>query len=215
VEQERDAVIKPLGAVLSRHPCFSGAFLTEEGSVVFVVDSARLVALAPEKIGDASRAGVDGSGDREGEAARHRVLVVDDSPSLRLLTTRQLEGIGCEVVTAKDGQQALERLRGGQFDLVITDLEMPRLNGFGLLREMRADARWTGMPVVVITTRESANYRAEAAKLGAIDYLIKPMGVARLAAVVRQVFTVISGGAVESKTDGGCQSTDTGTRNEL
>ena len=212
VEQKRDAVVKPLGAILGRHPCFTGAFLTGEGSVVFVVDCESLVALTP-------RADLDGHGQgdagSDGVGARHRVLVVDDSPSLRLLTSRYLEGIGCQVVTANDGQQALDRLSGGEFDLVITDLEMPRLNGFGLLREMREDARWVEMPVVVITTRESADYRAQAAELGAVDYLIKPLAVARLTAVVREILPVNTGGAVGTETDGDCQATDTGTRNDL
>lgn len=212
VEQKRDAVVKPLGAILARHPCFTGAFLTGEGNVVFVVDSESLVALTP-------RTELPGQGQGEGAAdradARRRVLVVDDSPSLRLLTTRYLEGIGCEVVTANDGQQALDRLSGDEFDLVITDLEMPRLNGFGLLREMREEGRWEKMPVVVITTRESAEYRAQAAELGAVDYLLKPLGLARLTAVVRRILPVNAGGAAGGETDGDCQSTDTGTRNDL
>lgn len=214
VDQKRDVVVKPLGAVLGRHPCFSGALLTAEGRVVFVIDVERLLNLPA--LHSRPRVAERSSNPRQSadQQPRHRVLVVDDSPSLRLLTTRQLEGMGCEVVTANDGLQALERLRGARFDLVISDLEMPRLDGFGLLREMRADGRWLETPSVVVTTRESAEYRATAAELGVFEYLIKPLTVTRLAAVVGRALSIGATDSGKTNANAGCFPADAQPRNQ-
>jgi chemosensory pili system protein ChpA (sensor histidine kinase/response regulator) len=185
VEQKRDVAVKPWAAVLEKHVCYTGAILSAEGRIFVVVDVARLVALPP--LNSKPLVGSNDPGQIEANILerRNRVLVVDDSPSLRLLTTRQLEGMGWEVVAAVDGLQGMEKLRQGTFDIVITDLEMPRLNGFELLREMRADQRWQAMPVVIVTTRESVAHRSKATELGVIEYLIKPLSMGRLTSAVK------------------------------
>lgn len=214
IEQERDVVLKPLGEILGRHSCFSGALLTTEGRVVFVADVARLVALPPIILTPKVAATeVNERGD--GIACRRRILVVDDSPSLRLLTTRQLEGQGYDVITANDGQQALSRLAEASIDLVITDLEMPRLNGFGLVRKLREDPRWKSFPVVIVTTRDSTEYRETATQLNVLDYLIKPLTVTRLNAVVQRALPAVNEANSKSDDDVSCHRTDVQPRNQL
>ncbi len=203
-DEKLDVVVKSLGAILSRHPCFSGATLTGEGRVVFVVDVAKLVTLPLLPKSEVAASDPSAPSGADGAVKRNRALVVDDSPSLRMLTTRQLEGLGLEVVTAVDGQQALELLAGGNFDMVITDLEMPRMNGFELLTAMRADARWRGMPTVIVSTRESPAYRTKAAELGVLAYLIKPLSVGRLSAAVRRALLLSQGAESESVTNADC-----------
>jgi chemotaxis protein histidine kinase CheA len=104
-------------------------------------------------------------------AKRRRVLVVDDSPVVRDLVTEILLGQGFDVVAAPDGAEALVQLERGAPDLVVTDVEMPNLDGFGLLARIRE--RSLGLPVIMLTTRGSAEDRRRAATLGADAYLIK------------------------------------------
>jgi CheY-like chemotaxis protein len=203
VDPQQDIVAKPLGALLNRHPFFSGATITEEGRIVFIVDVARLAAagpMAPRSV--TAPLAVAGAVTADRRRVR-RVLVVDDSLSLRLLMTRQVEALGCQVTTAVDGREALAHLAAGGFDLVISDLEMPRMNGLELLREMQADVRWQGLPRIVVTTRDSAEFRAQARALGARDYLIKPISRPRLAAVVRALLA-----ARENDNGGGAADAD-------
>jgi chemosensory pili system protein ChpA (sensor histidine kinase/response regulator) len=111
------------------------------------------------------------------------VLVVDDSLTVRRVTQRLLEREGWRVALAKDGQQALELLEREPPALVLTDLEMPRLDGFELLRRMRAEPRWSGIPVIVITSRLAARHRELAAALGVEHYLGKPYAQEELLAL--------------------------------
>jgi chemosensory pili system protein ChpA (sensor histidine kinase/response regulator) len=112
------------------------------------------------------------------------VLVVDDSLTVRRVTQRLLEREGYRVAVAKDGQQALELLAQEQPALVLTDLEMPRLDGFDLLHRLRADARWRDLPVIVITSRLAARHRELAAALGVEHYLGKPYAQDEVLALV-------------------------------
>lgn len=101
-----------------------------------------------------------------------RILVVDDEEKMRRILELALVGMGHEVVQAGDGQDALERLSEGNFDLVLTDLRMPRLDGVGLLQTLRT--RGEDMPVIVLTAHGSVESAVEAMKLGAVDYIIRP-----------------------------------------
>ena len=101
-----------------------------------------------------------------------RILVVDDEDKMRRILELALMGMGHEVVQAADGQEALDRLTEGDFDLVLTDLRMPRLDGLGLLQALRA--RDENMPVIVLTAHGTVETAVEAMKLGAVDYIIRP-----------------------------------------
>jgi chemosensory pili system protein ChpA (sensor histidine kinase/response regulator) len=102
------------------------------------------------------------------------VLFVDDSVSVRKVAERALKQLGVQVTLATDGVDALERLRGGQFDMVFTDLEMPRMHGYELIRELRFLPAYHTLPIVVVTSRSGKKHRDEAHAVGASDYLTKP-----------------------------------------
>ena len=101
-----------------------------------------------------------------------RILVVDDEEKMRRILELALMGMGHEVVQAADGQAALDQLADGAFDLVLTDLRMPRLDGMGLLQTLRE--RGENMPVIVLTAHGTVQSAVEAMKLGAVDYIIRP-----------------------------------------
>ena len=110
-----------------------------------------------------------------------RILLADDSLSVRRILGRSLAREGCEVVTAADGQAALETLlSGGVFDALLTDLEMPRLGGFGLIERLRSYPPTAALPICVMTTRAGAAHAEHAATLGADAYLTKPVTAAQL-----------------------------------
>ena len=118
---------------------------------------------------------------------RLRVLFVDDSLSVRKVAERMLAGIGVEVVTAVDGQDALEKLRAMQFSLVFTDLEMPRMHGYELIREMQILPAYQAIPVVVISSRSGQKHIDQAITMGAKEYLTKPFSPEILNAVLARL----------------------------
>jgi CheY-like chemotaxis protein len=103
------------------------------------------------------------------------VLVVDDSISVRKVVTRHLQAMGLEVDEVSDGMEALGRLRARPYGLVVTDLEMPRIDGFELLSEMKQVDRLASIPVIVVSTRVDDEARQKVAALGARAMLPKPV----------------------------------------
>ena len=119
--------------------------------------------------------------------SRPRVLFIDDSLSVRKVAERFLVALGADVTLAADGREGLDRLRmEGPFHLVFTDLEMPRLHGYELIREIRADPSLRGVPVVVVTSRSGKKHREQATTVGASDYLTKPFAQDVLGAMIRK-----------------------------
>ncbi|MCW2370595.1 response regulator [Sphingobium sp. B11D3D] len=117
-----------------------------------------------------------------------KVLTVDDSRSMRALLRMTLTGGGYEVIEAEDGQAALDWLEANEADLVITDINMPRLDGFGFIETLRAQGRrHVDRPVLVLTTEYSEEKRARAREVGATGWLVKPFDPERLLAAVRHV----------------------------
>jgi len=104
------------------------------------------------------------------------VLIVDDAIAFRRILERILTAAGYKVVQCRDGQEALEKLSSPEerFDLAISDLEMPRVDGLALLREIRASSQWQQLPVIVLTSRENQWHRQTAFSLGATEYFTKP-----------------------------------------
>ena len=102
------------------------------------------------------------------------VMVVDDSLTVRKITSRLLTREGYQVVLAKDGVDALEQLLEVMPDVIISDIEMPRMDGFDLVRNIRADKRLSALPVIMITSRTAEKHRNYALEIGASHYLGKP-----------------------------------------
>jgi chemosensory pili system protein ChpA (sensor histidine kinase/response regulator) len=114
------------------------------------------------------------------------VLVVDDSLSVRKVVQHMLARSGVKLTLAVDGADALAKLRESHHDIVFTDLEMPRMNGYELIREMRYVPQFRGVPVVVISSRSAEKHRKQAADLGADAYLAKPFTEDDLQSMLRQ-----------------------------
>jgi DNA-binding response OmpR family regulator len=120
------------------------------------------------------------------------ILIVDDEPNVRLMLRTTLESVGYKVVDAEDGERALQRLRAESCDLILLDLQMPKMDGMELLRRLRADGH--AVPVVILTAHGSISEAVGAMKLGAIDFLTKPITPDALR---RAVAEVISRHAIE------------------
>ncbi|HEY7901545.1 MAG TPA: response regulator [Caulobacteraceae bacterium] len=120
----------------------------------------------------------------EGPANRGRILVADDNADLRDYVERLLRAKGYEVSVAIDGQAALEALEGGRPDLLITDVMMPRLDGFGLLARVRQSERLRDLPVIMLSARSGEESKVEGLEAGADDYLTKPFSARELIARV-------------------------------
>ncbi len=111
-----------------------------------------------------------------------RILIADDEPGIRKVVRDALEREGHEVFTSIDGQEALERFEVGEFDLVVTDLAMPRVDGLELVKEVR---RRSSIPILVLTVRAEEREKVRLLDAGADDYVTKPFGVAELVARAR------------------------------
>lgn len=113
------------------------------------------------------------------------ILLVDDSATMLMSLKSSLEIAGFKVSTAGDGLQALERIKAAKPDLMITDINMPRMDGLTLIKEARVLMRFT--PILALTTESQQAKRDEARKLGASGWLVKPVAAAELVKVIKQV----------------------------
>lgn len=116
-----------------------------------------------------------------------RVLTVDDSASMRALLNHALSTNGFDVVQAEDGIEALEWLASNEADVVITDINMPRLDGFGLIERLRGGSRHRDRPILVLTTESSDEKKMRARQAGATGWIVKPFDTDKLIAAVRRV----------------------------
>ena len=115
------------------------------------------------------------------------ILAVDDSPSMRMLLNAALTDMGYAVTVAEDGVDALSRLEGMEPDLLITDINMPRLDGFGLIEKVRAKAEHRNLPILVLTTESSDEKKQRARAAGATGWIVKPFHPDKLATAIRRV----------------------------
>lgn len=115
------------------------------------------------------------------------ILTVDDSASIRLTTRVTLTNAGYGVTEAVDGMDGLNKLKAGQFDLVITDLNMPNMDGLTMIRELRKLPALTGVPVIFLTTESDGELRQQAKAAGATGWLTKPFDPESLVKIARKV----------------------------
>jgi chemosensory pili system protein ChpA (sensor histidine kinase/response regulator) len=173
-----EVVVKNLGAQLARVPGLAGMTLLASGAVALIYNPVALAAVygvqAQRLMQVAALKGQDDADPVELARPAPLVLVVDDSLTVRRITKRLLEREGYRVALAKDGLEALDLLAGERPVVVLSDIEMPRMDGFDLLRNIRSDSALTGMPVVMITSRIAGKHRDLALELGASHYLGKP-----------------------------------------
>lgn len=113
------------------------------------------------------------------------ILAVDDSPSMRKMVSFTLTGAGYQVVEAVDGVDAYEKAQAQSFDLVLTDQNMPRLDGLGLTRKLRDHPQFKTVPILVLTTESSDLMKQAGRAAGATGWLVKPFDPARLLEVIK------------------------------
>ena len=184
---KEEIVIKSLGSLLEGVGPFSGATISGEGRVILLLDPTRLREAA------ATSPGVPTTTSRDEERAdegRLRILLVDDSLSIRKFVGQMLEKAGFEVLTAVDGQDAIQQLTEQTVDVVITDLEMPRVNGYALIEDLRRRSATREVPVIVLTTRAGAKHVGLARRLGVRHYVAKPVEEQSFIRLVASVTTV-------------------------
>ena len=168
---DENVIVKPLGPFLRRVPIVSGGIILGDGQVALLLSAGALVDSARSVVGATQPAG----GKRSAKLARKgkRVLVVDDAAITRELERSILEAAGYEVETAVDGQDALEKLKSKEYVLVVADVEMPRLDGFGLATAIRADPSLEKLPMVIVSSRESDEDRRRGMQVGVQAYVGK------------------------------------------
>ncbi|MFY9477331.1 MAG: Hpt domain-containing protein [Aquabacterium sp.] len=195
----QDVVVKNLGPQLSRVPGLAGMTLLASGAVALIYNPVALATVygneaqtwaRQARVADA----VAGQGDAQAQAPRIQapleapaaplVLVVDDSLTVRRVTQRLLTREGYRVTLAKDGLDALEKMVEEIPLIVLSDIEMPRMDGFDLVRNLRGDERWKDVPIVMITSRIAQKHRDYAAELGVNHYLGKPYSEEELVSLV-------------------------------
>jgi chemosensory pili system protein ChpA (sensor histidine kinase/response regulator) len=173
---KEEVVIKNLGGLLESVGPFGGATISGDGRVILLVDPSRLTNPAwAGRAGEARAARAQAAARVRREPQGRRVLLVDDSVSIRKFVGQMLERAGFEVLTATDGAEALRRLAESSVDVVISDLEMPRVSGYELIEDMRSRAATRTLPVVVLTTRAGAKHVSLARRLGITHYVTKPV----------------------------------------
>ncbi len=116
-----------------------------------------------------------------------KVLTVDDSKTMREMVSFTLKSAGYEVVEAEDGQQALAVLKGNKVDVIITDLNMPNMNGIELIRALRADPAYKTTPILMLTTEGDGTKKEEGKIAGATGWIVKPFQPDKLVAIVNKV----------------------------
>lgn len=115
------------------------------------------------------------------------ILAVDDSPSMRQMVAFTLKGAGYTVTEAKDGQEALGIAKGNSFNLVITDINMPNMDGIALTKELRALPSYKFTPILTLTTEASQEKKLEGKAAGATGWIVKPFNPEQLLATVKKV----------------------------
>jgi chemosensory pili system protein ChpA (sensor histidine kinase/response regulator) len=164
----QEVVVKNIGPQLARLPGIAGATVSASGSVILIINPVAFTQriAVVRKIAKAVTV--------EAVHVKPLVMVVDDSLTVRKITTRLLERSGYLVVTAKDGVDALEQLTEISPQVMLLDIEMPRMDGFELTKRLRQDSKTKGLPIIMITSRTADKHRNYAMELGVNEYLGKP-----------------------------------------
>lgn len=168
-----EVVVKPLGKQLSHVAGISAATIMGDGSVMMILDLIALLRNAPaikDVQSTLSAKGPSNSTQRQQPV----VLVVDDSVTVRKVTSRFLERQGITAVVAKDGIDAIEILQELTPDLILLDIEMPRMDGFEVATQVRFNQRLRNIPIIMITSRTGEKHRERAFEIGVNDYMGKP-----------------------------------------
>jgi two-component system chemotaxis sensor kinase CheA len=170
--EEHEVLVKPLGALLPKARNILGAAIVGSGDVILVLDPNSLirnsVSLSPKLVHTDQE-----KKNPKKKAHKKTILIVEDSITSRMLLKSILESAGYHVSVANDGVEGLTTLKTGSFDLVISDIEMPRMDGIELTEQIRADQRFARLPIILVTSLETQEHREKGASAGANAYITK------------------------------------------
>lgn len=170
---QRELVVLPLDRRLGKIPNIAAGAVLESGAPALILDADDLARSIDKLLAQSAPAKVGGAGPAAGPKKLKRVLVVDDSLTVREVERKLLENRGYEVKIAVDGMDGWNMLLGGPFDLVITDVDMPRMDGIALARRLKADARFKDLPVMIVSYKDRPEDRLRGLEAGANYYLTK------------------------------------------
>ena len=170
---EQEVLVKALVRPLIRVRNVAGASVLGAGRIAPVLNTADLLKSAVKRPASAPEFTQDLSPRKDERAKKQSILVVEDSITSRVLLKNILESAGYRVSTAVDGVDGYTTLKTGAFDLVVSDVEMPRMDGFGLTAQIRAEKQFSGLPVVLVTALESREHRERGIDVGANAYIVK------------------------------------------
>jgi chemosensory pili system protein ChpA (sensor histidine kinase/response regulator) len=193
VSNNQEIVVKNVGPSLSRLAGMLGATILGNGEIVLIINPVQLIMRAPEPptlaaahfVQTADEGGTDDTAE-SAVSTPAQVMVVDDSLTVRRVTQRLLERHGYEVLQAKDGVDALRQLQDQTPDLMLVDIEMPRMDGFDLTRNVRGNVTTRDIPIIMITSRTAEKHRRLAFDIGVNEYLGKPYQEDELIALIRR-----------------------------
>lgn len=170
---ERDLVVKPLDPLLGKVPNISAAAILEDGSPVLILDVDDVVRSIDHILTQGRLTGVELDGGAVVTRGRKKVLVVDDSLTVREVERRLLENKGYQVETAVDGMDGWNKVRGGQFDLILSDVDMPRMHGIELVSRIKSDPKLKAIPVMIVSYKDREEDKLRGLEAGADYYLTK------------------------------------------
>lgn len=194
----QEIVIKTLGSLKPfARSCFAGATIDPEGKVILVIDPARLEMRQSTLLGGDSTLspGIASPIESAVESAkeeRGNILLIDDSLSIRKFVGRMLESAGYPVDTAVDGDDGIRKASETAYRIVITDLEMPKFNGYEVVQALRARPQTRQTPIIVMTTRAGDKHRQLALDVGANSYIAKPVDERTLLSEVERLAGILS-----------------------
>lgn len=168
----QEVVMKPIGPQLARVPGMMGATVMGDGKIILIINPVQLA--NREILGVGSIKVTSATPVLEAELAP-LIMVVDDSLTMRKVLSRTLEREGYRVITAKDGMDAIQVLQENMPDVMLTDIEMPRMDGFELVRNVRGDEKTRNLPIIIISSRTAEKHRNLAKEIGVNVFLGKPV----------------------------------------
>ncbi len=177
LEGSREIVVKTLGPHIASVPGVTGATILGDGRVIMILDPGTLV--RAHRPVEALRAAAQPK-----TSTQLAALVVDDSITMRRVTQRLLERRGAKVFTARDGLDAITVLQEHAVDVILLDIEMPRMDGYQFATHVRNDPKQKHLPIIMITSRSGEKHRAKAIEIGVNDYLSKPYQESQLIAAI-------------------------------
>lgn len=169
-----EVVVKNMGAQLAQAPGVEGATITGDGEVILILNPVKLLQRGDVQAMLNAPATGPAAVERKKTPAPPTVMVVDDSLTVRKVTCRLLEREGCDVLIAKNGAEAIEILQEVKPDVMLIDLEMPKMNGFELIKKVRANPKTAKIPVIIISSRTAEKHRKIAKDLNVNVFLGKP-----------------------------------------